>query len=248
VKGIKHFKSSYLNAFFPLVFVFAVMGSTNYKIQTDTVNPGGNTSASTNYSLGDTLGEVGTGRSNSTTYAMNAGFWQMQEGYISISVESDQAMGAINGLSGGVSTASSVWTVITDNTAGYTMSVKAATSPALKSAQDAFFSDYVPSGVVPDYSFTVPSNESRFGFSPEGTDILDLFKDNGSVCGTGALDTADKCWKGFTTTDQEVSQRASSNHPAGTNTTLKYRAEIGTSKLQDSGAYSAEITVTALML
>ncbi|MES2436810.1 MAG: hypothetical protein V4519_02265 [Patescibacteria group bacterium] len=248
MKGTKHSKFLYLNAFLPVLFVFAVMGSTNYKMESDTVNPAGNLSTSTNYSLGDTLGEVGTGTSTSATYGMNAGFWQMQSGYISISVEADQAMSSIGGFSGAISTSTSVWTVITDNTAGYSLFVRAATSPALKSPEDAFFSDYDLGGGAPHYDFSADSNLSVFGFTPEGEDITDFYKDNGLECNSGGSDTVDKCWAGFTTTDQEVSQRATSNHPSGTQTTLKYRAEVGSNKLQDAGSYSAEITVTALML
>ena len=57
--------------------VAAVMESTNYKLQADSVNIGGGRSSSTNYTLEDTAGEVGTGTSSSTNYQNNAGYQQM---------------------------------------------------------------------------------------------------------------------------------------------------------------------------
>ncbi len=237
-----------LSFFLPLSVLWGAMNSPSYSIPSDTINIGGGDSASPTYNLGDTIGEIGTGDSASNNFAIRAGFRQMQTGYISISAENDVPLSSINGLSGGVSTSSNAWTVVTDNQAGYSLSIRASTAPALQASPTLSFGDYTPSGAYPDYSFGILPSQSLFGFSPEGVDIIDLYRDNGSACNTGALDTADACWDGLSTTDKPVAERALSNHPAGTITTIKYRAEIGTAVLQESGVYSAAVTVTAVML
>ena len=135
------------------------MQSSTYKIQSDSLNLGGADSASDNYKLNDTLGEVATGDSNSANYYMHAGYWQMQESYIAISSPSDLIMDSMGGLSGGSSEGTMSWVVVTDNTAGYSMSLASTTSPSLKSLEDSI-SDYTPSGADPDYTFTNASANS----------------------------------------------------------------------------------------
>jgi hypothetical protein len=233
----------------PLLVQGYVMGSGAYRIDSDSVNAGGTSfSTSSSYSLGSSLGEIGTGTSSGSVYKMSAGFWQADDIYISLTSPTDANLGAISGLLGGTGDASSTWLVTTNNPAGYTLSVRAATSPALK-APNAGILDYVPAGADPDFAFTSPATTSQFGFTPEGGDIVSRFRDNGSVCNSGSSDTTDKCWTGFSTTSQSVASSPSSNHPYGAETTLKYRVKIGASTIQDSSpSYSASITVTAVTL
>ncbi len=230
----------------PLI-AFAQMESSSYKIPSDSINVGGARSTSTNYAEIDTIGEQGTGVSTSTNYVLSAGFLHMQETYLSITAAADVTLPSINGLTGGISTSSTAWTVATDNMAGYSMTIQASTQPALKSPSGASFANYAPSGSA-DFSFSIPTSASAFGFSPEGTDITSTYKDNGSACSTGSSDTADKCWNGFSTSAQTIVQRATSNHPSGTVTTLKLRAESGSTHIQDTGTYTATLTVTAMQL
>ncbi len=225
----------------------AAMQSSTYKIQSDTVNFGGAPGASSTYKINDTLGEVATGNSNSSTYYMKAGYWQMGESYISITSPSDLVMASMSGISGGSSEGTISWTVLTDNTAGYYMNVSASTTPALRSPQDVV-DDYVPAGANPDYTFTNGVSTSSFGFTPEGVDIATRYKDNGSVCNTGSSDTASKCWDGLSTTPKQIVNRTTSNIPSGTITTLRLRAESGANHVQTSGTYTSTITVTAVTL
>ena len=123
----------------PLYKIFAqTMQSGGYKIISDTINTAGEDSASTNYKLYETLGEIGTGNSNSTNYNLHAGFWQMQESYIAITSPSDLALTSIGGISGEASEGTLTWQVTTDNLAGYSMSIESLTSPALTSPDDSF--------------------------------------------------------------------------------------------------------------
>jgi hypothetical protein len=140
-----------------------------------------------------------------------------------------------------------VWTVTTDNIAGYTMNIKSNNSPALASATDSF-TDYTPAGADPDYNFSIVSTISAFGFSPEGADASTRFKDNGSSCNTGTGETVAKCWDGLSTTPKTVFQRSTSNQPSGSVTTVRFRAETGANHIQQAGNYTAPIVVTAITL
>jgi len=233
----------------PLTLYGYVMGSSNYRINADSLNMGGADSQSSSFKMQDTIGEIATGNSASNSYKMGAGYQQMQESYISISSVNNGTMSSVNGVTGGQTNASTTWTVITDNAAGYSLSIKSQTSPALQAASGgATFADYTPAGADPDFAYTYAPTESRFGFTPEGVDITARYKDNGSICNTGGLDSVDQCWDGFSTTNQIIAQGATENQPNGATTTVKYRAAVGASKIQDSGSYSATIVVTAVTL
>jgi hypothetical protein len=228
---------------------FAQMTGTVYKIQSDSVNFAGGYSTSTNYINESTVGEVGTGNLSSTNYKLYAGYQQMQSVYISISSVSDVVMSpSIGGITGGTSNGSTVVTVTTDSPSGYQLTITASSSPALVSGSNSF-ADYTTSVMgTPDYAFSVSSSDSEFAFSPEGADIISKFKDDGASCNTGSGDTADRCWDSLSTSPQVVANKTSANHPSGTATTLKFRAESGASHLQPEGVYTATTTVTALPL
>ena len=228
--------------------VFAyVMSSPTYRIQSDSVNIGGERQTSTDYYLEDTIGEVATGLSTSTSYNIKAGYQQMQEIYIAVSAFSEAVMSPnIGGLTGGISNGFSTITVITDNPSGYTTSIKADSSPALATSSYSFV-DYTPSSTsTPDYIWSIDNTTSEFGFTPEGFHIIQKYKDNENACATGTQDTVNSCWYNFLTSDETISQSYSANHPSGTETILKFRAESGSSHVQVAGEYKATITITAV--
>lgn len=229
----------------------AQMEGTTYKIITDSLNSGGNDfSNSSNYILSDTIGENATGISSSTNFTLSAGYRQMQDSFISISSEADVNLGSVSGLGSGFGTGSATWTVITDNSAGYSLSIEATSSPAMISTDgfNYYFDDYTPSGGDPDYTFSILATQSAFGFTPEGDDIVNRFKDNGGTCGVGTQDNTDRCWDGLSTSAQTVSQGNSANQPSGTQTTIKFRAENGASHIQEAATYEATIIMTAVTL
>ena len=227
------------------VALAAVASSTNYQIQVDSLNFGGQLSSSANYQVNDTLGEIATGETAGTAYRLKAGYQNMIVSAISISAPSDLNLASINNSSGGQSSGSVAWTVTTDNAAGYTLTIKADTNPALQTGNGSF-SNYTPAGSVPDYDWTLDNATLEFGFSPEGTDVAARYLDNGSACGTGSGETANRCWDALATTNTTIASRASNNTPLGTVTTVKFRAEVGTVASANTGAYNATVTVTAL--
>jgi len=229
--------------------VFAEMISNSYKIQESSINTGGlDVASSGSYKIMDTIGEVGTGEASSTLYKVKAGYRQMEVDYsISISGGGVAALTpSIGGVTGGTATATTSLTVITDNPLGYSLSIKADTTPALKSGLYSF-ANYTPTSTgIPDYEWSISNSDSEFGFSPEGTDIKQKYKDDGGSCNTGGSDNPDKCWYGLSTSDESISNSSSANNPSGTQTTIKLKAESGSAHIQESGAYTATITATAM--
>lgn len=224
-----------------------VASSPNYQMESDSVNIGGSEdSSSASYAIRDTVGEVGTGLSGSAAYNLHAGYRQVSGATISITSPGDITLSpAISGISGGSGTGSGAWTVTTNNSAGYSLYVKTTTAPALQ-AGGGTFSDYVPAGASPDFGWTVAANDSRFGFSPKGTDLVSRYLDNGSACATGALNTTGACWEGLSTSNALIAQSAAANNPSGVATTLNFKAEVGVDKAQPVGDYAATVVLTAI--
>lgn len=232
--------------FFGPVVEAYVASSTNYRLQSDSLNFGGTFSSTTNYAVEDTFGEIGSGDLTGTVYNLKSGYQAMLISSLSISVPADVSMTPdLNGVTGGTASGSTGWQVITDSPSGYTLAVKALTNPALASGSN-YFSDYLPAGSVPDFTWTVPTTVNRFGFSPEGSDVASRYLDNGTICGTGALETSDRCWDGFSTSNATIASVANGNSPAGATTTIKFQATVGSETTQNQAAYTATIVATAL--
>lgn len=224
------------------------MSSSNYKVETDSINFGGGRSLSGSYTIEDTAGEVGTGYSTSTNFKMHAGYQQNSVVNLVVVPPTNVTMSpSIPGLTGGISNGNTNMTVTTDNPAGYTTTISAEGEPALQNSY-ASFSDYSPAGAVPDYAFTNASTNSSFAFTVEGGDIATRYKNSGAVCGVGGSDDADACWDGLATTTKTIALRNSNNNPAGTVTTLKFRAASGSSHVQPDGVYTATTTITVISL
>ncbi len=225
-----------------------VASSSNYRIQEDSINAGGLLSTSTSYRVEDTLGESGVGTSSSATYQIKGGYQQMQETYLAITAPGNVTLlPNIPSAGGGIADGSLAWTVTTDNAAGYTMNLTASGTPILRSGVDSF-ADYVTAGADPDFTFTTGAAASNFGFTPEGVDIVQKYKDNGAICNAGVLDTGSSCWSSPTTTPTTIVTRTSGNHPLGSATTLRFRAASGAANVQPAGSYSATETLTAIAL
>jgi len=233
----------------PAIAFASGMQSTSYQIKFDSLNAGGGSAASAGFGIEDTVGEQATGNSASTQYNVRAGYQQIDTpAYITVSLNPDINLPSISGFSGGSSSTTTQWTVATNNSAGYEFSVRSGTSPALRASSGAFFSDYAPVGPEPDFTFAYTATESRFGYSVEGTEALQLFKDDGVSCNTGTSETTDACFYGFTTSDVVVAGRATATAPEGVDVVLRLKAGIGADKIQDAGVYSASIIVTAVPL
>lgn len=245
------FRSLVFVAFLFMTFAVArgqVMQSSNYRIQSDSLNFGGGLSTSTSYRLESTAGEVATGESNSATYKLKAGYQQMQEVFIALTGAGAVSLSpSIPGVTGGTSNGSTTVAVTTDSPSGYQLTIQASQSPAMQKSGDSI-ADYVPAG-DPDYTFTTGASDSHFGYTPEGADIVQRFKNDGGLnCNAGAGDDSLACWDGLSTTAQVIASNSGPNQPNGVTTSVRFRVGIGESVLQPPGTYTATTTLTALPL
>lgn len=224
-----------------------VRTSTNYQLQSDSINIGGGLSSSTSYVQESTVGEIATGPSNSASYALRAGYQQLQEVFISLSASGDVIMSPdLPGLTGGTSNGSTTVTVITDSPSGYRLTIEAESSPAMVSGANTI-ADY-NAGTDPDFSFLIGSTDAHFGYSPQGVDIVQDFLDDGGTCNTGSLNTNLACWDGLSTLAATIAEGVGANHPLGATTTINFRVGLGSSAGVDSGIYTATTTLTAIPL
>lgn len=165
----------------------------------------------------------------------------------------DVTLASIPGLTGGTSNGQTQVVVVTNDSAGYTMTLKASSSPAMQGhTQGGTIPNYTPTVAgVPDFNFSVPANRAEFGYSVEASTTADLvqsWRDNGtSACGTGALNTADRCWLDATTTNYVLINRNTFTPTSGSTTTLKFRLTINSnpSPLIPEDVYTATTTLTA---
>lgn len=224
-----------------------VMSSTNYHIEFDSINTGGSLGTSTNYKIEDTVGEIASGSGTSTSYNIYAGYQQMsQDTLLSMTVPSSVALSpSIGGLTGGTADGQANILVSTNGSSGYSLYINSNTSPALQSPSSSFV-NLITTGGIPNFTWQIPVTSSAFGFTPEGSDIISNYKDNGSSCNQAAgSDTTYRCWDFFPTSISQISQSSASNYPAFSTTTVKLRAESGTQNVQSPGTYTANLVFTA---
>ncbi len=230
------------------VVVAEVRSSPSYKLQSDSINFAGGLSSSSNYSLESTAGEVATGDSDSVSYKLRAGYQQMQEVFISMTAPNPVVMTPnILGITGGTANGSTSVSILTDSPSGYELTIMAESAPAMRKGSDSL-ADYVPiSNPDPDFSFLTNPTTAHFGFSPEGSNIVDRFRDDGLACNVGSGDTTLACWDGLDTSNKVIASGLA-NQPNGATTTLNFRVVVGGSIVVPAGNYFATTTLTALPL
>jgi len=225
-----------------------VRSSSNYQLESDSINVGGGLGNSANFGLESTAGEVATGRSTSTNFSLQAGYQQLNDVFLSFAGGVDIIMSSdLPGLTGGTSNGSTTFTVITDSPTGYEVTIQSEGAPAMQSANGSSIPNY-NNGDTADFAFTIPAASAVFGFSPQGVDVADTFLDNTTVCGTGSSNTPGACWAGVSTTPITIAESTSSNQPSGASTTLQFQVGIASGAGVESGEYTATTTLTALPL
>lgn len=149
---------------------------------------------------------------------------------ISLNTPSDVSMGTITGT--GSVTGNTVWQVTTNNSAGWKLEVEASATPAMVSGGDSF-ADYGEAVEGTPETWSIAASVSEFGFGATGTYVLAKYG-------------ADK-YMGFnSTTNEEVSRNTAEG--TAVETTVIFKAEVGASKAQPSGDYTATVTATATTL
>lgn len=167
---------------------------------------------------------------------------------ISITSPNDVTMSNM-GTAVNTSTGWAIWNVKTNDPDGYTLGVKASTSPAMRNGSSSF-ADYTESTPATPEVWSV-TNAVEFGFSGLGTDVVNVNSDQyaatgQTACDAGASTTINTTLRflGFETSDQPLASRSSTTTTSGVDTRICFAAE------QDgvyaaAGLYQATITATA---
>jgi len=225
------------------LLVSAEMSSSSYTISSDVIGSFGQASSSASYTLNDTGGEVGTGINSSTNYELNAGFWNTAIGYnIAVSCPNSLVMNEITGTGqSDLSGNDIICNVVTDNPTGYALELSAQTS-------------YMDSGTD-----TIAAYSPAVADTPETWSIVTTTSEWGAHLGStsttvntttwGASDTyADGKWLNVPVDGVTFAQRNTPTSLSGDNEVVWFGAEVGQSKLQPSGTYTVDVTVTVVTL
>lgn len=227
------------NAFFPLLA--QNMRSDNYEIQMGNINMTAGEKASSNFKLGDTVGQTASGLYQSTGYQIGAGFWYIT-GIIPFTFtisDLDIAFGQLTANNPQILT--NTLTVSAGGAGGY--QVLAFETHPLKSASENFIPDVL--GDNSDISETTASTWSSnttygFGFKMTGDDIPNDFTN--PAC-------APDCYRQFadpTASPPEEPQiiMSSDDVTRQSQATIYYKVNISGS--QEAGNYQNQIIFMAI--
>lgn len=160
---------------------------------------------------------------------------------------------SLGGITGGTSNGTTTVVVLTNDNAGYTMTIKASSSPAMQgNTQGGNIPDYTPaSASIPDYAYSVPTGY-EFGYSVSASTTADLaqkFLDNGSsACNSpGGSDTsgAASCWYGLSTTATSTVLRTTPTSASGSTSSIYFKLTINSGAGVIEDTYVATTTLTA---
>jgi len=165
---------------------------------------------------------------------------------ITITSPADVTMAPNMGVAANGSIGSAIWNVKTNNAAGYTLAVKASTSPALVSGSNNF-ADYTEAVNGTPELWSVPASNKEFGFSAYGSDTATATWGTSASCGAAGVPAAAQKYVGFELTDKTISTSNTVTTTSGTNTTVCFAAEQDT-VYAPSGVYTATVTATATTL
>jgi len=161
----------------------------------------------------------------------------------------------INGLTGGTSNGSTNVAVTTNNATGYNMTIQFEDDIAMNhnTVGGAYIPNYVTATPgTPDYAFVVPTNGAGFAYSinssTDATDVVQMFRDNGSACNTGSNVTSGNCWYNTTTATTPVTlvNRTTATPGGGAATAIGFRVGVDAnpSPVLPTGTYTATATLT----
>jgi hypothetical protein len=160
---------------------------------------------------------------------------------IAITSPTDVTMAPNIGISANSSIGTAVWNVKTNHATGYSLGVKALTSPALKNGAISQFADY-QTGTPTVWAPTASSYQ--FGYSAFGTTVSTTTWGTGANCGASGVPTGTLKYKGFTTTDAPVATQATVTSNTGVDTTVCFAAAQN-GVYAPAGTYTATVTATA---
>lgn len=165
---------------------------------------------------------------------------------ISITDGANVTMSPNIGVTNDTSTGGSTWTVTTNAVSGYTLAVKATSSPAMQHSNGTdSFADYTEATPGTPDAWSVDSGNYEFGFSAYGDDVADGTYGSGSDCDNAGDPSGNSLnYEGLETTDQDIASNASTTPTTGTDTTICFGAGQN-SVFAPSGTYTATVVATA---
>jgi hypothetical protein len=165
---------------------------------------------------------------------------------ITISDGADVTMAPNIGVASDGSIGSSSWTVRTNAVNGYTLAVKASSSPALVSGPNSF-ADYTEGTLGVPEVWSVGAGDKEFGYSAYGTDTATATWGTSLSCGAAGVPAGAQKYVGFQTSDKTIATRATVTPTSGIATTICFAAAQN-AVYAASGTYTATITATATTL
>ncbi len=231
--------------------VLAEMTSNSYMIESDVIGSFGDSSNSTSYQLEDTGGETATEDMTSASYELRSGFWPAAMDYhISIACDSNVNMGEIAGTGqSNLGTNDATCTVRTDNPTGYNLSFNSETNSMLNESNDTIAA-YTPTAEGSPEQWSVAASASEWGarLKKTGTTTYDSSK-WGVAAGSESYISGDVYWHNVTDSGSfNIVTKNSETGEAGDTEVLQFGAEVGANKIQPTGTYDVDVTVTAVSL
>ena len=169
---------------------------------------------------------------------------------------------AIAGVTGGVSSGTTTTRVLTNDSAGYYLTLKFASTTANPgvamngNTQGGYISNYTPASPgIPDFGFGIAANTAEFAYTVGASTTADLdttFRNNGAVCNNNSGgDTAFNCWLNPTTSpsySEVIVNRGSETPGSGATTSIAFRLQVAANPAPavPEDTYTATATLTAV--
>jgi len=166
---------------------------------------------------------------------------------LSISCDASVSMNAISGYGQSASTSQNEVTcnVRTNNSSGYKMEWQS--SAATMTSGGDTIGAYTPAIVGTTELWSVSSADSEWGAKlSSGSEIYGASEQ--SAWGTGDTYASDKWLNVNNTAAYQFFSRSVESSSDGDDQKIRFGAEVGSSKLQPSGTYSVDVTITATTL
>lgn len=224
------------------VTAYAEMIGNLYRIDQDSISFGGGASSSTNYGLDGAVGPLVVGDASSTNYSSKSGYPLYADPYISVTDAADVNLGSMTGMPNDELSGTAEWQVSTNNPIGYVATLRSDTSPSLQRTDGAAsFPDYTPTTSDPDLDFVDPLNTNAFGFTVDGSDVVQRYRDDGTFCNNPGADVSiERCWDGLSITPVVVAQSSVPNM-SGVKTKATFRMRVGSNSTAQPGTYQATV-------
>ncbi len=162
---------------------------------------------------------------------------------------------SLGGLTGGDATGTTQVVVTSTGHLGYHMTIQASSSVGMLGNLNS--SNSIPAyttqsaSTSPDFNFTVAANAAAFGYSVEASttaDVVQQFKNNGTVCNAGSNNGLGHCWFPATSTAYTIINTSAASPGSGSTSTLDFHVKIQSnpSPVIPDDTYVATTTLTAL--